>query len=76
MPCPVWTTWRHPHRVPERSRTEMGVEMKFQHKVALAVLGSIFVVLAVLLLISFIQGDDTNSNNRPGGGVGIAHMGS
>jgi hypothetical protein len=54
----------------------MGVEMKFQHKVALAVLGSIFVVLAVLLLLSFIQGDNTNSNNRPGGGVGFAHIGS
>jgi hypothetical protein len=48
--------------------------MKFQYKIALAVLGAIFAVLAVFLLISFIQGDETNSNNRPGGGVGIGRI--
>jgi hypothetical protein len=48
--------------------------MKFQHKMALSVLGVIFVVLAVFLVISMAQGDETNKNNRPGGGVGYSHI--
>jgi hypothetical protein len=50
--------------------------MKFQHKMALSVLGVIFVVLAIFLVISMTQGDETNSDNRPGGGVGYSLIGS
>jgi hypothetical protein len=49
--------------------------MKFQHKLALTVIGGIFVVLAIFLVITFIQGDNTNSDNRRGGGVGNAQFG-
>ena len=48
--------------------------MKTQHKMALLVLGGILVVLAIMLALSAIRGDDTNSNNRPGGGVGIGRL--
>jgi hypothetical protein len=43
--------------------------MKTQHKMALIMLGGILAVLAVFLLIAFINGDETNANNNPGGGV-------
>jgi hypothetical protein len=48
--------------------------MKTQHKMALAVLGGILVVLAIFLVITLVRGDQTNSNNRTGGGVGIARL--
>jgi hypothetical protein len=50
------------------------IQMKTQHKMALAVLGGILVVLVIFLVISLTRGDDTNSNNRRGGGVGIARL--
>ena len=43
--------------------------MKFQHKLALILLGGILVVLAVFLIISFVTGDNTNDNH--GGGPGV-----
>jgi hypothetical protein len=48
--------------------------MKIQHKMALAVLGGILVVLAVFLLIAWMQGDETNADN--GGGAGLSRPGS
>jgi uncharacterized membrane protein len=44
-------------------------KMKTQHKMATIMLGGILLVLAVFLLIAFINGDETNANNNPGGGV-------
>jgi hypothetical protein len=46
--------------------------MKFQHKMALGVLGGILAVLIVFLIIAATKGDETNADN--GGGAGISRL--
>lgn len=58
------------------STVDLEVFVKIQHKIALAVLGGIIVVLVIFLVISLVRGDQTNSDNRRGGGVGSAPLSS
>jgi|tagenome__1003787_1003787.scaffolds.fasta_scaffold17906837_2 hypothetical protein len=49
--------------------------MKTMHKIALAVLGVIFLVLGVMLLLGVIRGDDTTyDTDNQDGGAGIGQI--